>query len=124
MPGTETDHHSEGSQGAAISNAVVRLLSEYTGRGPTRARTFMSDELISVVVHDTLTKGERSLVRDGLSEVVLSTRKAYQATMREEFIAAVERISGRSVLAFMSDNHIDPDAAVESFIMGPDVPPA
>ena len=34
-------------------------------------------------------------------------------------IAAVERLSGRSVYAFLSDNHIDPDIAVETFVLAP-----
>lgn len=115
---TTTDGHVT-STAAEISNAVVRLLSDYTGRGPTKARTYVHDELISVVLQDTLTKGERSLVRDGKTELVLATRKAYQTTMRGALIDAVEQISGRSVLAFLSDNHLDPDVAVESFVLMP-----
>jgi uncharacterized protein YbcI len=104
---------------AAISNAVVRLLAEYTGRGPTKARTYVNDDLISVVLQDTLTKGERSLVRDGKTELVLDTRKAYQHTMSEDLVAAVEQITGRTVHAFLSDNRTDPDIAVESFVLVP-----
>ena len=117
MSGTEHEHPAGGSQAAAISNAVVRLMSEYTGRGPTMAHTHLDRDLITVVLRDTLTKGERSLVRDGLQDMVLSTRKAYQATMREDLVGAVEEITGRKVSAFLSDNHIDPDLAVETFVM-------
>ena len=106
---------------AAISNATVRLLSEYTGRGPTRARTYINETLISVVLRDTLTTGERSLVNNGETDLVLANRKAYQRTMGPELVAAVELISGRKVLAFLSDNHIDPDCAVESFVLVPRV---
>lgn len=106
---------------AAISNATVRLLSEYTGRGPTRARTYINETLISVVLQDTLTRGERSLVNNGETDLVLANRKAYQRTMGPELIAAVEQISGRKVLAFLSDNHIEPDCAVESFVLVPRV---
>jgi uncharacterized protein YbcI len=105
---------------AAISNLTVRLLSEYTGRGPTRARTHISGDLVAVVLQDTMTKGERSLVRNGESERVLDTRKAYQRTMRAELSRGVEEILGRQVVAFMSDNHIDPDMGVEVFILAPD----
>lgn len=109
----------KGSIASAISGAVVQLMREYTGRGPTRARTYVNDDLISVVLQDTLTMGERSLVRDGEVELVLASRKAFQRTMSREMIAAVERHSGRSVLAFLSDNHVDPDVAVESFVLAP-----
>jgi uncharacterized protein YbcI len=58
----------------------VRLLREYTGRGPTKARTHFNDNLITVVVQNLLTKDERSLVRDGKADLVLDTRRAYQQT--------------------------------------------
>jgi uncharacterized protein YbcI len=108
-----------GEVSAAISNAVVRVLSEYTGRGPTKARTVIADELISVVLQDTLTRGERSLVNNGDVELVLSTRKAYQRSMAPALVASVEELSGRRVIAFLSDNHVDPDYAVESFVLAP-----
>jgi uncharacterized protein YbcI len=73
----------------------------------------------AVVLQDGMTRGERSLVRDGRTELVLSTRKAYQETMREDLVAAVEEITGRTVYAFLSDNHADPDVAVECFVLTP-----
>jgi uncharacterized protein YbcI len=108
-----------GSSAAAISNHVVRTMSAYTGRGPTKARTYINDDVVTVVLRDTLTKGERSLVSDDLDELVLTMRKAYQSTMRHELVGGIEAILGRKVLAFMSDNHIDPDVAVEVFVLAP-----
>ena len=108
-----------GSHALAISNLVVRLLSEYTGRGPTRARTHFNEDLVTVVVRDLLTKGERSLIRDGKAELVLETRRAYQHTMRGDLSAGVEQITGRRVIAFLSANHLDPDMAIESFMLDP-----
>jgi uncharacterized protein YbcI len=105
------------SQAAEISNLVVRLMSEYTGRGPTKARTYIEQDLITVVLKDTLTRGEHSLIRDGRTELVLSTRKAFQMTMRDDLVAGIEALSGRKVDAFLSDNHLDPDVAVEIFIL-------
>ena len=109
----------KGSISAAISSAVVQLMREYTGRGPTKARTYIDEDLITVVLQDTLTMGERSLVRDGETDLVLTSRKAFQRTMSTQLIAAIERHSGRSVFAFLSDNHIDPDIAVETFVLAP-----
>jgi uncharacterized protein YbcI len=110
-----------GSTAAAISNAIVRLLSEYTGRGPTKARTYINEDLISIVLQDTLTKGERSLMANGETLLVLANRKAYQNAMGPDLVASVEEISGRKVVAFLSDNHIEPDYAVESFVLAPRV---
>ena len=105
------------SKAAAISNMVVHTLSEYTGRGPTKARTYIQDDLVCVVLQDTLTKGERSLVDDGLGDLVLTMRKAFQGTMRIDLVRGVEEILGRTVAAFLSDNHLDPDVAVETFLL-------
>jgi len=119
-----TEHPAGGVTASAISNGVVRLLREYTGRGPTRARTYLNDDLVTVVLEDTLTKGERSLVADGETDLVLQARHAYQRTMRTDLIAVVEEATGRKVRAFLSDNHIEPDVAVESFVLEPSAPAA
>lgn len=102
---------------AAISDAVVGLLHDYTGRGPTHARTTISPDAIIVTLRNSLTKAERTLVARGQGLEVLSMRRAFQATMRDELVAAVERLTGRKVEAFLSDNLPDPDVAVEIFLM-------
>jgi uncharacterized protein YbcI len=119
MVSIQTEASVGGSKAAAISNYVVRTMSAYTGRGPTKARTYLNDDLVTVVLQDTLTKGERSLVSDELDELVLAMRKAFQGTMRRDLIAGIEEILDRQVIAFMSDNHIDPDVAVEVFLLAP-----
>ena len=103
----------------AISNLTVRLLSRYTGRGPTKARTYLNDDLVTIVLQDSLTHAERVLVEQGQSELVLTTRRTFQAVMGDDLIAGVEEILGRKVVAFCSANHVDPDIAVESLILAP-----
>lgn len=120
MPGDTPARSAPGEMAVNISNAVVRLLAEYTGRGPTRAKTYINDDLITVVLRDSLTKGELSLFRNGDIDTVLKTRWAYQNVMATELVAAVETHSGRKVIAFMSANHVDPDAAIESFLLAPE----
>jgi uncharacterized protein YbcI len=66
-----------------------------------------------------LTKGEIQLVQNDHGELVLSTRKTFQEIMGDELIAGVEQVLQRKVIAFLSANHIDPDIAVESFILAP-----
>ena len=119
MPGTDSDRPKAASISSAISKAAVALLSEYTGRGPTEARTYIKEDLIIVVLYDTLTSEERATVRSGGGDLVLSARQAFQKAMRPELIATVERFSGRSTSACMSHNHLDPDIVVESFILAP-----
>ena len=120
MPGTDTTHPSPGgSKTAAISNLTVRLLSQYTGRGPTKARTFFNDDMVSVVLQDTLTKAERTLVDNDRRALVLLTRTTFQEVMGDDLISGIEEILGRKVIAFLSANHVDPDIAVETFILAP-----
>jgi uncharacterized protein YbcI len=115
---TETQHPSPAySLPAAISRHVVRLFSEYTGRGPTKARTAISDNVIVCVTHDTLTKGERRLVADGESALVVSIRRTFQQTMREDLVSGIELLTGRKVLSFMSDHDADHDYAAEVFVL-------
>ena len=120
---SETHEHAEHANGpvaAAIASSVVRLVREYTGRGPTRARTVISGDLVTVVMGDMLTKAERKLADDGKADLVLHIRQEFQRTMREDLIAAIEMLTERKVIAFMSDNHIDPDMAVEAFVLAPE----
>jgi uncharacterized protein YbcI len=119
MSGTESDRLKAGSVASAISKAVVALLSEYTGRGPTKARTYINEDVILVVLYDTLTTKERDTVRNGGADLVRSTRQAFQNAMEPELTATVERFSGRSSMACMSHNHLDPDIVVESFVLAP-----
>lgn len=106
-----------GEQCAAISNALVRLHRDYLGRGPTKARTSIRDDTVVVVLQDTMTKAEHSLVASGQSEDVLRTRHLFQRAMREDIMTAVEQVTGRDAIAFMSDNHLDPDLAVEIVVL-------
>jgi uncharacterized protein YbcI len=105
---------------AMISTSAVRLMHEYTGRGPTKAKTLINDDVVTVLLADTLTKGERKLVENGRSDRVLQLRHDYQLVMRDDLVAIVERQLERNVIAFMSQNHIDPDLAVEVFVLEPD----
>jgi len=110
---------SDGPLTAAISNAVVGLLREFTGRGPTQARTTIGPDTIVVTLRDSLTKAERTLAARGQAIEVLAMRRAFQDTMRDDLVAAVERLTDRKVEAFLSDNLSDPDVAVEVFLLAP-----
>jgi uncharacterized protein YbcI len=109
----------QGAPSAMISTSAVRVLHEYTGRGPTKAKTVISEDLVTILVADTLTRGERKLVDNDDADEVLQLRHHYQRIMRAELVAVVERQLKRKVIAFMSQNHIDPDLAVEVFVLEP-----
>jgi uncharacterized protein YbcI len=83
---------------SAISNLVIRVTREDTGRGPTQARTSMQDDLIAVVLRETLTKGERMLVENDHAHHVRETRRLFQDTMRAEIVAGIQELTGRRVI--------------------------
>jgi uncharacterized protein YbcI len=107
------------SPAAMISTAAVQLLREYTGRGPTKAKTTVSENMVTVLLAQTLSKGERRLAENGHPDRVLQLRHDYQNVMRDDLVDIVERHLDRKVSAFMSQNHINPDLAVEVFVLEP-----
>src|SRR3984893_13613687 len=119
MPDADSDQQGEGQLATAISTMVVRVLREHTGRGPTKSRTHLIDDLVCVVVQDILTRAEHTLVASGLTSLVLTARKALHDTMCEDLVAGVEAIPGRSVIACFSDNVFDPDMTLQAFLLAP-----
>lgn len=119
MFGASHERALRGDTASAISDAMAALLSRYTGRGATSSRTTFGRDLVVCVMADALTKGEKTLVQHGLAEDVLNIRRAYQQSMAQEAIGIVEELTERRVSAFMSNNHIDPDLAVEIFVLQP-----
>jgi uncharacterized protein YbcI len=107
----------DGALSAEITKAVVGVFRNYTGRGPTKARTFLNENTVHVLLEDTMTTAEHQLAVDGEEEFVLDIRRKFQKTMRDDLVAAVEELGGRKVVAFMSDNTIEPDMALESFVL-------
>jgi uncharacterized protein YbcI len=114
-------HHAEvqhdGSARAAISNMMIRAHIEHAGRGPVKARTYMSDDMIACVLEDGLTPVEQTLAAGGQTDTVEHIRHSLQEAMRKDMVAGVEEISGRRVRAFLSANQVDPNIAVETFLL-------
>ena len=113
----------EGELAEAISKTVVRALARTTGRGPTKARTTLGENGVFVVLQDSLTRGEQTLADAGESAAVLDLRRRWQRVMEADVSREIEELTGRKVIGFMSDNHIDPDLAVEVFVLAPLAPP-
>ena len=114
---TEQDQPEGGTLHAAISRAVVALLRDYTGRGPMKSRTTIRDNVVLVLLEQTLTKGEQSLVKQGRTDKVIEIRHEFQEAMREESMAKVAELTGRPVIAMLSANHVNPDIGAEIFVL-------
>src|SRR5437588_4363939 len=109
----------DGELANKISTTVVRALSRTTGRGPTKAKTTLGENGVFVVLQDSLTQGEQTLADAGESAAVLDLRRRWQRVMEADVSREIEQLTGRKVIGFMSDNHIDPDLAVEVFVLEP-----
>lgn len=120
MDDRRSDASDRGKIAAAISNAIVGLHRESYGRGAKRARTVMRDEYVICFLEDMYTPVERTLIDAGRFDTVRETRSAFQDTMREKFSAAVEDATGRKVIGFLSQVHVNPDLSIETFILEPD----
>ncbi len=87
----------------AISNEMVRLYKERFGRGPTKTRThWLGQDVIAVLLEDTLTPVERSLVSMGEHQRLRDLRMFFQYATVPEFCEPIERLTGRKVRAFIS----------------------
>ena len=111
-----------GEMRAALSNALVALMKEHYGKGPTAAKSFINDEYVFTVLEGGLTRNEETLLANGKPDVVRDYRMTFQQAVAEEFKAAVERITGRRVLTYHSQIVFDPPRSFELFVL--DEPPA
>jgi uncharacterized protein YbcI len=109
----------QGRQASAVGDAITRLHREYYGRGATTTRTIWQRNVIAVLLEDIYTAVERTLIDAGNHETVKQTRQVFQMTMGERFSAAVEGITGRKVIQFMSQVSFAPDLAIEVFVLEP-----
>ena len=106
-----------GAVAAEISNAIVHLLSERYGRGPTKAKTYLFDNYVFCVLQNVLTTAEQTLVDSGQAELVRKTRLAFQEALGDEFTQAVAKATGKRVVAYHSQVVFEPDMGFEIFVL-------
>jgi uncharacterized protein YbcI len=105
---------------AAVTDAMVALHQRYYHRRPVTAKTRMlGDDLLACVLGGVYTDVEKTMIELERAPTVRDTRNAFQNAMQQKFIKAVEHLSGRDVIAFISDSHIGPDIEVELFLLTP-----
>lgn len=106
-------------QAMAVGNAIAKLHREHYGRGATTTRTVYQRNFVIAFLEDIYTPVERTLIDAGRHDDVKHTRQVFQMAMRERFSAAVEEITGRKVMQFMSQVSFEPDMAAEIFVLEP-----
>ena len=103
---------------AAISNRIVGMLREHYGRGPINAKTYVLDDMIIVVLRGSgFIPLEQTIMDSGEPERVLAMREDFQRVMASRFQRAIEELTGRNVVAFVSRGHFEPDITMEIFFI-------
>jgi uncharacterized protein YbcI len=103
---------------AAISNRIVQIQHEHYGRGPMKAKTYALDDLVVVVMRGTgFTPLEKTIMDSGDPERVVEMRHEFQHVMTKRFTDTIEELTGRTVLAFLSQAHVEPDLTLEVFFV-------
>ena len=105
---------------AAVTAAMVELHERYYHRTPATARTqLLGDDLLACVLGGVYTDVEKTMIELQKTTLVQETRSAFQEAMQQKFIEVVETLSGRSVMAFISNSHVGPDLEIELFFLRP-----
>jgi uncharacterized protein YbcI len=113
----EGDQKALGEMRAMISKEIVRLQAEYYGKGPTKARTYIVDDLVVVVLEESFTRAEKTLAERGEHEAIQHIRRRFQQAMADSFTSVVEQATGRKVKVFLSDADIDQHVSVGLFLL-------
>jgi uncharacterized protein YbcI len=113
----ESDKSSLGEVRAAISKEIVRLQAEYYGKGPTRAKTYIVEDLVVVVLEESFTRAEKTLAERGEKDAIEHIRRRFQQQMADDFTSVVEQATGRKVRAFLSETNVDLDVSIETFLL-------
>jgi uncharacterized protein YbcI len=113
----EGDQKALGEMRAMISKEIVRLQAEYYGKGPTKAKTYIVDDLVVVVLEESFTRAEKTLAERGEREAIQHIRRRFQQAMADSFTSVVEQATGRKVRAFLSETDIEHDVSVETFLL-------
>ncbi len=110
---------------AAVTAAMVAMHQHYYHRIPVTAKTLLlGDEVLVCVLGGIYSDVEKTMIELQRRTLVQQMRSAFQVAMQDRFIATVERLSGREVLAFISDQHVGPDIEIELFMLRPNEPAA
>jgi uncharacterized protein YbcI len=117
---TISDERQHGGRLAEVSNAVVGVFSECYGRGPTKAKSYLVDDYLLVVLEDLLTTVEKTLVDNGKEDLVREVRLTFQEAVAERFTEAVENVLGRKVQTYHSQVTFHPPRGFEIFVLEPE----
>ena len=104
---------------AEVTRSMVALHERYHHRKPVTAKSqLLGGDLLVCVLGGVYTDVEKTLIELQHSTTVQETRSEFQTAMQHRFVDEIERLTGRSVLAFISNSHVGPDLEIELFVLG------
>lgn len=124
-PSTQPTPHylAGGNLLSAISTSFVGILREHYGRGPMRAKTYVLDDIIVVVMRGSgFTRLEQTIMDSGRPDQVVAMREDFQQVMQDRYKQTIKELTGRNVIAFLSQAHVEPDITVEMFFIDGPLP--
>jgi uncharacterized protein YbcI len=116
---TSDDGLAGGRLNAALANEIGKLVADFTGRGATKSRAFLYQDIVVCLLENGATKAEANLVAAGKSELVRLQRDAIQRALESQLVEAVERLTGRTVRTFLSGTSTPCEDSVEVFVLEP-----
>ena len=103
---------------AAISTSIVGILRDHYGRGPMKAKTYALDDIIVVVMRGSgFTALEQTIMDSGEPDRVIAMREDFQRVMAGRYKQMIRDLTGRNVIAFLSQAHVEPDITMEVFFV-------
>lgn len=99
-----------------ISTEMVRAMKKYYGKGPTKAKSYLMDDLLFVVMRGGTTRAEETLVAAGREDTVRDFRQQFQNEMDQRLTGTIEQLTGRKVINYQSQILLDPDMSIEIFV--------
>jgi len=104
-------------EGAKISREIVQLLKRHVGRGPTKARTYLNEECVLVLLREGQTVSEQTLYDSGEARSVAQGRVDVSEILRDPLMQVVEGHAGRKVSGFLSSSQQEPDLLDFVFVL-------
>lgn len=101
---------------SAISREMVKAMKTYYGRGPTKAKSYLMDDLLFIVMREGITQAEQTMLDAGKDDEVQAFRRQFEKIMAERLVGTIEQLTDREVVAHQSQVLFDPPMVVQIFV--------
>jgi uncharacterized protein YbcI len=103
---------------ATIAAEIEQIHADYYGQAPGAVRVFEAGDIVVVLIEETFTRAEQTLIKRGEADEVQIIRRRFQLAIADQFRSIVQKGTGRCVRSFLSDTDLHERLAVETFVLG------